>query len=103
LKAHLLYLQSKGIVLAIIAEICEHAGANVASVNYYFGDKSQLYDQVRLCAMSVISQCLLLNMNSSGRRRNFSAKQIEALASNITHFSLASIREVRHSVEGTKS
>jgi len=103
LKAHLLYLQGKGIVLAIIAEICEHAGANVASVKYYFGDKKNLYDQVRLCAMSVISQCLLLNMNSSGRRRNFSAKQIEALASHITRFSLAGIREVRHSVEGTRS
>jgi len=182
----------KGYRDATIAEICEHAGANVASVKYYFGDKKNLYDQVwrhslktandadpldavnddaspeeclyafisrtlrrifskgsaghftrlmareiaeptwankaivekairsergrlegiistlldgnenkdqvLLCAMSVISQCLLLNMNSSGRRRNFSAKQIEALASNITHFSLAGIllKELNH-------
>ena len=56
---------------AIMVEICEHASANLASVNYYFGEKSQLYDQVLLCAMNVISQCLLLNMNSSGLRRYF--------------------------------
>ena len=36
----------KGYRDATIAEICEHASANVASVNYYFGDKRQLYDQV---------------------------------------------------------
>jgi len=29
-----------------IAEICERAEANVAAVNYYFGDKEKLYDQV---------------------------------------------------------
>ena len=29
-----------------IADICERAGANVASVNYYFGSKEKLYDEV---------------------------------------------------------
>jgi AcrR family transcriptional regulator len=61
----------KGYRAATIAEICEHASANLASVNYCFGEKSQLYDQVLLCAMSVISQFLLLNMNSSGLTRYF--------------------------------
>jgi AcrR family transcriptional regulator len=188
----------KGYRTATIAEICDHARANVASVNYYFGDKKNLYDQVwrhaykiatetyplddclsddtspeeclyafisgmlrrifskgpaghftrlmareiaeptwahkaivekaisperrrlegiistlldgnemkdrvLLCAMSVISQCLLLNMNSSGRRRNFSAQQIEPLARHITRFSLAGIREIKNLARETGS
>ncbi len=34
---------SKGYRDATVAEICEHAGANIASVNYYFGSKETLY------------------------------------------------------------
>ena len=33
----------KGFQDATIAEICEQAGANIASVNYYFGSKDTLY------------------------------------------------------------
>jgi len=33
----------KGYRDATIAEICERAGANIAAVNYYFGDKETLY------------------------------------------------------------
>ncbi len=32
-----------GYHLAKVADICKRAGANVAAVNYYFGDKSTLY------------------------------------------------------------
>ncbi len=34
---------AKGYESATVREICDHASVNVASVNYYFGDKSQLY------------------------------------------------------------
>ena len=33
----------KGFRDATIADICERAGANIAAVNYYFGDKESLY------------------------------------------------------------
>ncbi len=33
----------KGYAGAKVADICKQAGANVASVNYYFGDKASLY------------------------------------------------------------
>jgi len=35
----------KGYRDATVAEICERAGANVAAVNYYFGDKERLYEE----------------------------------------------------------
>jgi AcrR family transcriptional regulator len=36
----------KGFSDTTVADICEAAGANIASVNYYFGDKETLYDEV---------------------------------------------------------
>lgn len=43
----------KGYHDATVAEICEAAEANIASVNYHFGDKEKLYDEVWRNAFSI--------------------------------------------------
>ncbi len=43
LEAACLVFAEKGYHNATIAEICQSAGANIAAVNYHFGDKKTLY------------------------------------------------------------
>lgn len=45
----------KGYNNATVAEICEKAEANIASINYYFGHKESLYDAVWRHAFEVTS------------------------------------------------
>ncbi len=46
---------AKGYRDTTVAEICERAEANIASVNYHFGDKESLYDAVWRYAFSITS------------------------------------------------
>lgn len=43
LEAAEVVFADKGFDLATVREICRAAGANIASINYYFGDKERLY------------------------------------------------------------
>lgn len=46
LKAACCIFAEKGFRDATVADICEAADANIAAVNYHFGDKESLYDAV---------------------------------------------------------
>jgi AcrR family transcriptional regulator len=45
LEAAELVFAEKGFKAASIREICKKAGANIAAINYYFGDKERLYNE----------------------------------------------------------
>lgn len=55
LKAACVVFAEKGYHDATVAEICEKAEANIAAINYHFGDKESLYDQVWRHAFTLTS------------------------------------------------
>jgi TetR/AcrR family transcriptional regulator, regulator of cefoperazone and chloramphenicol sensitivity len=61
LKAAVAVFSERGYDKATIREICRKAGANVALVNYHFGDKLELYVEVIRYATDAAAKMELLN------------------------------------------
>ncbi len=56
----------KGFQSATIRDICDQAGANVAAVNYYFGDKEHLYlETVKAARVSRVEEAPLPDWTAS--------------------------------------
>ena len=73
----------KGFREATVAEICETAHANIAAVNYHFGDKEKLYDEVWHCAFGYAAENYPLD---GGLPENSSVEEgLHAFASAILH------------------
>lgn len=51
----------KGFRDATVAEICDAADANIAAVNYHFGDKEKLYDEVWRQAFAITAEAYPLD------------------------------------------
>jgi AcrR family transcriptional regulator len=63
LKAACGLFAEKGFGDATVADICEAAEANIAAVNYHFGDKERLYDAVWRHAFAMTSTAYPLDGN----------------------------------------
>lgn len=63
LKAACEIFAEKGFRDATVAEICETAEANIAAINYHFGDKEKLYDEVWRHAFAITKNTYPLDGN----------------------------------------
>ena len=58
----------KGFRGATVREICDSANVNLASINYYFGDKQQLYIDTVFLARQMRVQTSAVPQMGKGRR-----------------------------------
>ena len=63
----------RGYQKAKVADICRRAGANVASVNYYFGNKSSLYKEAWHHALNTFEEPVLPESGAGSPRERLRA------------------------------
>jgi AcrR family transcriptional regulator len=68
----------KGYKSAKVADICKQAGANVASVNYYFGDKASLYKEAWQYALQNLMEPIFSEL-TAGHPQDLLRKYIQTL------------------------
>jgi TetR/AcrR family transcriptional regulator, regulator of cefoperazone and chloramphenicol sensitivity len=73
----------KGYQTAKVADICRRAGANVAAVNYYFGDKATLYTEAWQQSFKKISELTLPDLNVTSPEKQLRI-HIHSLIQNFT-------------------
>jgi TetR/AcrR family transcriptional regulator, regulator of cefoperazone and chloramphenicol sensitivity len=73
----------KGYRKAKVADICKRAGVNVASVNYYFGNKEALYKEAWQHALENFQEPVLADTAGGSPQRRL-RRHIQALIQNFT-------------------
>ena len=66
-----------------VADICSRAGANVASVNYYFGDKASLYKEAWQYALEDLGETVF-SASPDGSAKDHLREYIKALIQGFT-------------------